>query len=74
MLPRTGAMSTTSQTRTGPRRLEFVDVGKSLRADMNCWFKPYSEAKKMFESDEFAHQRQAMIDELQKRQQQMMRC
>ena len=30
------------------------------------------EAKKMFESDDFAHQRQAMIEQLQKKQQEMM--
>ena len=30
------------------------------------------EAKKMFESDDFAHQRQAMVEQLQKKQQEMM--
>jgi hypothetical protein len=48
-------------------------LGKSLKADMEQLVQTLQrEAKKMFESDEFAHQRQAMIEELQKRQQQMM--
>ncbi len=48
-------------------------LGKSLKADMEQLVQTVQrEAKKMFESDEFAHQRQAMIEELQKRQQQMM--
>jgi len=48
-------------------------MGKGLKADMEQLVQTLQrEAKKMFESDEFAHQRQGMIDELQKRQQQMM--
>jgi predicted ATP-dependent protease len=48
-------------------------LGKSLKADMEQLIQTLQrEAKKMFESDEFAHQRQAMIEELQKKQQQMM--
>lgn len=48
-------------------------LGKILRADMEQLIHTVQrEAKKMFESDEFAHQRQAMIDELQKQQQEMM--
>jgi predicted AAA+ superfamily ATPase len=48
-------------------------LGKSLKADMEQLIQTLQrEAKKMFESDEFAHQRQEMIEELQKRQQQMM--
>jgi lon-related putative ATP-dependent protease len=47
--------------------------GKSLKADMERLVQSLQhEAKKMFESDEFAGHRQAMIEELQKRQQQMM--
>ena len=48
-------------------------MGKRLKMDMEQLVQTLQrEAKKMFESDEFAHQRQAMIEELQKRQQQMM--
>jgi predicted ATP-dependent protease len=48
-------------------------MGKSLKMDMEQLVQTLQrEAKRMFESDEFAHQRQAMIEELQKRQQQMM--
>jgi predicted ATP-dependent protease len=47
--------------------------GKSLKADMERLVQSLQrDAKKMFESDEFAGHRQAMIEELQKRQQQMM--
>ncbi len=48
-------------------------MGKGLKADMERLVQTAQrEAKKLFESDEFAHQRQAMIEELQKKQQQMM--
>jgi predicted ATP-dependent protease len=48
-------------------------LGKRLKADLEQLVQTLQrEAKKMFESDEFARQRQAMIEELQKRQQQMM--
>ena len=47
--------------------------GKTLKADMEQLVQNLQrEAKKMFESDEFAHQRQTMIEELQKKQQEMM--
>jgi predicted ATP-dependent protease len=47
--------------------------GKRLKTDMEQLVENLQrDAKKMFESDEFARQRQAMIDELQKRQQEMM--
>jgi len=47
--------------------------GKSLKADMERLIENLQrEAKKMFESDEFARQGQAMIEELQKKQQEMM--
>ena len=47
--------------------------GKRLKADMEQLIENLQrEAKKMFESDEFARQRQAMIEELQKKQQEMM--
>ena len=47
--------------------------GKRLKADMEKLIENLQrEAKKMFESDEFARQRQAMIEELQKKQQEMM--
>ncbi len=47
--------------------------GKALKSDMEQFVQGFQrEAKKMFESDEFAHQRQEMIEQLQKRQQQMM--
>ena len=46
---------------------------KRLKADMEQLIENLQrEAKKMFESDEFARQRQAMIEELQKKQQEMM--
>jgi len=48
-------------------------LGKSLKADMEQLIQTVQrDAKKMFESDEFAQQRQAMIETLQKRQQAMM--
>jgi hypothetical protein len=47
--------------------------GKILKADMEQLVQHVQrEAKKMFESDDFAHQRQTLIDQLQKQQQQMM--
>ena len=47
--------------------------GKALKADMERLIQNLQrDAKKMFESDEFARQRQAMIEELQKKQQAMM--
>ena len=49
--------------------------GKTLKADMERLVQSLQrEAKKMFESDEFAAQRQSMIEELQKKQQQMMQA
>ena len=49
--------------------------GKRLKADMEKLIENLQrEAKKMFESDEFARQRQAMIEELQKKQQEMMQA
>lgn len=50
-------------------------MGKSLKADMEWLIQILlRETKKMLESEEFAHQRQAMIEELQERQQQMMQA
>ncbi|HTN72772.1 MAG TPA: ATP-binding protein, partial [Methylomirabilota bacterium] len=47
--------------------------GKMLKADMEQLTQNLQrEAKRMFESDEFAHQRQGMIEELQRKQQEMM--
>lgn len=47
--------------------------GKILKTDMERLIQNLQrEAKKMFESDEFAHQRQGMIEEIQKKQQEMM--
>ncbi|HYA30526.1 MAG TPA: ATP-binding protein, partial [Acidobacteriota bacterium] len=47
--------------------------GKILKADMEQLVQNLQrEAKKMFESDEYAHQRQGMIEQIQKRQQEMM--
>jgi lon-related putative ATP-dependent protease len=47
--------------------------GKILKADMEQLVQYLQrEAKKMFESDEFSGQRQGMIEQLQKRQQEMM--
>jgi predicted ATP-dependent protease len=47
--------------------------GKVLKADMEQLVQTLQrEVKKMFESEDFANQRQGMIEELQKRQQQMM--
>lgn len=47
--------------------------GKTLKTDMELFVQHVQrDAKKMFESDDFAHQRQALIEQLQKRQQQMM--
>ncbi len=47
--------------------------GKILKNDMEQLIKSLQrEAKRMFESDEFVRQRQAMIDELQRKQQETM--
>jgi predicted ATP-dependent protease len=47
--------------------------GKRLKADMEQLVQHLQrEAKKMFESDDYAHQRQSMIEQIQKRQQEMM--
>ena len=47
--------------------------GKRLKADMELLVQNLQrEAKKMFESDDYAHQRQGMIEQIQKRQQEMM--
>jgi predicted ATP-dependent protease len=47
--------------------------GKILKTDMEQLINNLQrDAKKMFESDEFAHQRQAMVEQLQKKQQEMM--
>ena len=49
--------------------------GKVLRSDMELLVQNLqSDAKKMFESDDFAQQRQAMIEGLQKQQQEMMQA
>ena len=60
-----------------PDRPEVLKIrrgwGKVLKADMDQLIQTLQrEAKKMFESDEFARQRQAMVEELQKKQQAMM--
>jgi lon-related putative ATP-dependent protease len=47
--------------------------GKALKADMEQLIHNLQrEAKKMFESDEYAHQRQEMVEQIQKKQQGMM--
>ena len=47
--------------------------GKVLKTDMEQFVQIVQrEAKKMFESDEYAHQRQEMVEQIQKKQQQMM--
>jgi len=47
--------------------------GKRLKADMEQLVQNLQrEAKKMFESDDYAHQRQGMVEQIQKRQQEMM--
>ena len=47
--------------------------GKILKTDMEQLIQTLQrEARKMFESDEFAHQRQTMVEQLQKKQQEMM--
>ncbi|HXV84458.1 MAG TPA: AAA family ATPase [Candidatus Binatia bacterium] len=49
--------------------------GKALKQDMEQLVQNLQRAaRKMFESDEFARQRQAMIEELQKKQQEMMQA
>jgi predicted ATP-dependent protease len=46
---------------------------KVLKADMEQLIQNLQrDAKKLFESDDYAHQRQAMIEQIQKRQQEMM--
>ncbi len=62
---------------TDPDRPRALQIrrgrGKMLKADMEQLVQYLrGQAKKMFESDEFAHHRQAMIEELQKKQQAMM--
>ena len=48
-------------------------VGKALKSDMEQLIQNLQrDAKKLFESDEFAHQRQGLIEQLQKKQQEMM--
>ena len=50
-------------------------LGKELKADMEALVQSLqNDAKKMFESDDFAQQRQAMIEGLQKQQQEMMQA
>jgi len=47
--------------------------GKRLKWDMEQLIQSLQrEAKKMFESEDYAHQRQGMVEEIQKKQQQMM--
>ena len=47
--------------------------GKVLKTDMEQFVQSVQrEAKKMFESDEYAHQRQEMVEQIQKKQQQTM--
>jgi lon-related putative ATP-dependent protease len=47
--------------------------GKLLKSDMDQLVQNLQrDAKKMFESDEYSHQRQEMIEQLQKKQQEMM--
>ena len=47
--------------------------GKALKSDMELLVQNLQrEAKKLFESDDFAHQRQGLIEQLQKKQQEMM--
>lgn len=62
---------------TDPDRPEALKIrrgwGKLLKADMEQLIQNLQrDAKKMFESDEFARQRQEMVEELQKKQQAMM--
>jgi len=48
-------------------------MGKVLKTDMDRLIQNLQrEAKKMFESDEYAHQRQELVEQLQKKQQEMM--
>ena len=48
-------------------------LGKALKSDMEQLIQTLQrDAKKLFESDEFAHQRQGLIEQLQKKQQEMM--
>jgi predicted ATP-dependent protease len=62
---------------TDPDRPQALRIrrgwGKSLKSDMEQLINNLQrDAKKMFESDDFAHQRQAMVEQLQKKQQEMM--
>jgi len=62
---------------TDPDRPQALKVrrgwGKLLKADMEQLVQNLQrDAKKMFESDDYAHQRQGMIEQIQKRQQEMM--
>ena len=62
---------------TDPDRPQALKIrrgfAKALKSDMEQLVQNLQrEAKKLFESDDFAHQRQALIDQLQKKQQEMM--
>lgn len=62
---------------TDPDRPQALKIrrgyGKELRSDMEqLVLSLQREAKKLFESDEFAHQRQGLVEQLQREQQQMM--
>ena len=62
---------------TDPDRPQALKIrrgyGKALKSDMEQLIQNLQrEAKKLFESDEFAHQRQGLIEQLQKKQQEMM--
>ena len=58
----------------GRWRSRSAAVGaRVLKADMEQLVQNLlREAKKMFESDEYANQRQAMIEQIQRKQQEMM--
>ncbi len=62
---------------TDPDRPQALKIrrgyGKALKGDMEQLIQHLQrEAKKLFESDEFAHERQGLIEQLQKKQQEMM--
>lgn len=62
---------------TDPDRPQALKIrrglGKVLKTDMDQLIQNLlREAKKMFESDEYAHQRQELVEQLQKKQQEMM--
>ncbi len=67
-------MFTTLTIPTGPLALKLRrGAGKALKSDMEQLIQTLQrDAKKLFESDEFAHQRQGLIEQLQKKQQEMM--